>query len=148
MKAQRKESSSILIVDDSPLPRECLRRALEVHGAVIEEAEDGDVALKIVHPNLLATPGFFKRFLREAEVGKIVRHKNVVRTLDSGEYEGLPYLVMEFVQGRSLEELLDEAVQGGKVPPVAAKTGLGWMRQLAEALKQRPTLRRQRLTTM
>ncbi len=40
------------------------------------------VALKIVHPHLLSEPGFFKRFLREAEIGKTVRHPNVVRTFD------------------------------------------------------------------
>src|SRR5262249_32795448 len=33
------------------------------------------VALKIVHPHLLETPGFFKRFLREAEIGKAVVHE-------------------------------------------------------------------------
>ncbi|MHC4452491.1 MAG: hypothetical protein ACYS0E_20505, partial [Planctomycetota bacterium] len=40
------------------------------------------VALKVVHPHLLATPGFFKRFLQEAEVGKRIQHSNVVRTFD------------------------------------------------------------------
>ena len=40
------------------------------------------VALKIVHPHLLATPGFFKRFLQEADVGRKIRHENVVRTFE------------------------------------------------------------------
>jgi HD-GYP domain-containing protein (c-di-GMP phosphodiesterase class II) len=46
--------------------------------------ENGDerVAIKVVHPHLIATPGFFKRFLREAELGKQVNHECVVRTLD------------------------------------------------------------------
>ena len=42
------------------------------------------VALKLVHPHLLKTPGFFKRFLREARIGRKVDHENVVRTFDVG----------------------------------------------------------------
>ncbi|MHC4861834.1 MAG: hypothetical protein ACYTDY_17280, partial [Planctomycetota bacterium] len=38
------------------------------------------VALKVIHPHLLAKPGFFRRFLREADVGRQVRSENVVRT--------------------------------------------------------------------
>ena len=41
------------------------------------------VALKVVHPHLLESPGFFKRFLREAEIGKVVVHPNVVRCFDA-----------------------------------------------------------------
>ncbi|MHC4939982.1 MAG: serine/threonine-protein kinase [Planctomycetota bacterium] len=70
----------------------------------------GAVALKVVHPHLLGSPGFFKRFLREAAVGKAVRHENVVRTIDCDQLviEGRPhaYLVMEYVEGRSLRQLL------------------------------------------
>ena len=40
------------------------------------------VALIVVHPHLLEAPGFFRRFLREAEIGKTVRHPIVVRTYD------------------------------------------------------------------
>ncbi|MHC4973898.1 MAG: serine/threonine-protein kinase [Planctomycetota bacterium] len=68
------------------------------------------VALKLVHPQLLSTPGFFKRFLREAEVGKRIRHENVVRTLDvdATEHDGKTalFLVMEYVEGRTLRDLL------------------------------------------
>ncbi|MHC4974855.1 MAG: serine/threonine protein kinase [Planctomycetota bacterium] len=92
---------------------------------------EGPVALKIVHPHLLETPGFFKRFLREAEIGKKVRHENVVRTLDCDQLvvEGTPhsYLVMEYVEGKSLRELLDEL---GTIPEtllreIAVQTAAG-----------------------
>jgi tetratricopeptide (TPR) repeat protein len=70
------------------------------------------VALKVIHPHLLAKPGFFKRFLREAELGKAVRHENVVRTydVDATEVDGraAPYLVMEYVEGQTLRGLLTE----------------------------------------
>ena len=73
---------------------------------------EGRVALKIVHPHLLETPGFFKRFLREAEIGKKVRHENVVRTIDvdaiSLEGRQHNYLVMEYVEGKSVRDLLHD----------------------------------------
>ncbi|MFB3064935.1 MAG: serine/threonine-protein kinase, partial [Planctomycetota bacterium] len=76
------------------------------------------VAVKVVHPNLLGTPGAFKRFLREAQLGKDVRHPNVVRTLDVDAVELSPgkathFLVMEYVEGQTLRGLLQEL---GRVP--------------------------------
>jgi tetratricopeptide (TPR) repeat protein len=75
------------------------------------------VAVKVVHPHLLAQPGFFKRFLREAEVGRQVDHENVVRTfdVDALEVEGRTahFLVMEYVEGRTLRAMLGDL---GTVP--------------------------------
>ncbi len=68
------------------------------------------VALKVIHPHLLSTPGFFKRFLQEAEIGKKVQHENVVRTFDVDatlhEDKQVNYMVMEHVEGKSLRKLL------------------------------------------
>ncbi len=69
---------------------------------------DTTVALKIVHPHLTDTEGFFKRFLREGEIGKAVRHENVVRTFDCDALSGQMYLVMEYVEGQTLRDLLAE----------------------------------------
>lgn len=70
------------------------------------------VALKVVHPQLLETPGFFKRFLREGEIGRAIRHANVVRTLDCDSLvvagARRDFLVMEFVEGQTLRALLEE----------------------------------------
>ncbi|MHC4940849.1 MAG: serine/threonine-protein kinase, partial [Planctomycetota bacterium] len=77
-----------------------------------EDRNGRKLAIKIVHPHLLKTPGFFKRFLREAEIGKQVRHENIVRTLDvdAGEFRGeiAHYLVMEYVHGQTLRQMLEE----------------------------------------
>jgi serine/threonine protein kinase/tetratricopeptide (TPR) repeat protein len=93
-----------------------------VHLARVERAA-GDlapgtrVALKVVHPHLLDREGYVERFLREAELGRRVRHENVVRTLDAGvEAAGggrRHYLVMEYVEGRTLRALLEES---GRLP--------------------------------
>jgi serine/threonine protein kinase/tetratricopeptide (TPR) repeat protein len=81
------------------------------------DAKGARAAVKVIHPHLLERPGFFKRFLREAEIGRRVRHANVVRTLDADEsVEGgarRRFLVMEYVEGRTLRSLLAES---GKVP--------------------------------
>ncbi len=68
----------------------------------------GTVAVKVIHRPLLLRPGFLERFLREAEVGRSVVHPNVVRTLDQGVAGPDRYLVLEYVEGRTLHGLLEE----------------------------------------
>ncbi len=74
--------------------------------------EEGRFALKVLHPHLLEHEGFFQRFQREAMAGKKVKHPNVVGTLDSGfhVHDGTAYcvLAMEYVEGRTLRDLLRE----------------------------------------
>jgi serine/threonine protein kinase/tetratricopeptide (TPR) repeat protein len=81
------------------------------------EGPEGTVAIKVLHAHLLKTPGLFKRFLREAEVGKRVDHAGVVRTLDvdafADDERSYHYLVMEYVEGQTLREML---LQLDKVP--------------------------------
>ena len=84
----------------------------------LAETEAGEArALKVVHPALLVQPGFFKRFMREAQAGRRIKHENVVRTYDADALlvDGTPhhFLVMEYVEGRTLRDLLNEL---GRVP--------------------------------
>jgi serine/threonine protein kinase/tetratricopeptide (TPR) repeat protein len=88
-----------------------------VYLAEVAEAAAGlepgqKVAVKFVHSHLLSSPGFFKRFLREAELGSKVVHENVVRTFDVDatvlEGKAVHYMVMEYVEGKSLRQLLTD----------------------------------------
>jgi tetratricopeptide (TPR) repeat protein len=75
------------------------------------------VAIKVFHDHLVGDEMAFKRFEREAEVGRNIRHPHVVRTYDAGREEvggrAVHYIVMELVEGRTLEDLLKEL---GTVP--------------------------------
>ncbi|MHC4407369.1 MAG: serine/threonine-protein kinase [Planctomycetota bacterium] len=82
-------------------------------GAVYHaDGPQGPVAVKVIHPHLLSTPGFLERFLREASIGQQVQHENVVRTSDCGSepVAGRPrnFLVMEYVEGQTLRDLIHE----------------------------------------
>ncbi len=82
-------------------------------GRVYEaRADDGSrVAIKVFHPHLLERAGSRARFHREVEIGRRVTHPCVVRTLGAGSVTlasgPVDYLVMEYVQGRTLRQVLD-----------------------------------------
>ncbi len=106
-------------------------------------ASGDTVALKVMHPNLLELPGFFRRFMLEAELGKRVRHPKVVRTYDADAivHDGQHYhfLVMEYVEGKSLRELLNEL---GRIPEallreIALQTAAGLAAIHAEGIVHR-----------
>lgn len=66
------------------------------------------VAVKVVHRHLFDRPGLFKRFLREAEIGRRVQSPHVVRVLDYDALQGTHFLVMEYVEGQTLLDLAAE----------------------------------------
>ena len=86
------------------------------------------VALKVMAPSLLADPNSSKRFLREARSAAGISHPNAVAVHSVGENRGLPYLVMEFVEGESLHELLQ------RTPRLPLDASLAIVEQLAKAL--------------
>jgi eukaryotic-like serine/threonine-protein kinase len=65
------------------------------------------VAIKVLAGNLADDPVFRDRFLREARLAAQLSHPNVVQIFDQGEDDGNPYIVMEYVDGRSLAEELE-----------------------------------------
>ena len=67
-----------------------------------------DVAIKILRSELADDRIVRARFHREAQMAAQINHPNAVRMLDSGIDDGLPYMVMELVEGRDLFEVLAE----------------------------------------
>jgi serine/threonine protein kinase len=71
------------------------------------EVMERDVALKVLKPEILERmPEVSERFLNEARIVSQLRHPNSVTVYDFGEYQGVSYMVMEYVEGRGLDQLL------------------------------------------
>lgn len=68
-----------------------------------EHAEHGVVAFKVLREKLRADRTAVARFVREANFGTRVTHPNVIRTIQTGEEGGLPFLVIEWAAGELLE---------------------------------------------
>jgi eukaryotic-like serine/threonine-protein kinase len=64
------------------------------------------VAVKVIHRAQAHDPRFLERFGDEAKTIARLTHPNVVAVYDQGTYAGLPYLVMEYVRGHTLREVL------------------------------------------
>jgi beta-lactam-binding protein with PASTA domain len=72
----------------------------------LDERLDRTIALKIVHPTQAVEAQFVERFIAEARAIARLTHPNVVAAYDQGTHDGLPYLVMEYVRGHTLREIL------------------------------------------
>lgn len=69
---------------------------------------DRRVAVKIMHAHLADDESFRERFIQEARSAARLAHPNVVNVFDQGQDDSLAYLVMEYLQGITLRDLLGE----------------------------------------
>ncbi len=86
------------------------------------------VAVKTLDPQLAADDALRVRFRREAIAAAAVAHPNIVATYDTGEDDGVAYIVMELVEGATLRQAID--LHGALPPARAADIGA----QVADAL--------------
>jgi serine/threonine-protein kinase len=69
--------------------------------------ESGEiVALKLLHRQFVADAEYVARFEREVEIAQRVDSPHVVRVLGFGRQDGVPYVAMEYIDGRSLKEAI------------------------------------------
>ena len=73
------------------------------HDAVLAR----EVAIKVLHRSLAGDQGFVDRFRREARAAATLNHPNIVTVYDWGAVDGIYYMVMEYVHGRSVREVLN-----------------------------------------
>ncbi|MGE0430651.1 MAG: protein kinase [Planctomycetota bacterium] len=97
----------------------CVYRALD-------NSLDRLVAIKVLHSS---APSHTERFAREARAAARLDHRGIVSIYDNGMHEGRPFLVMEFVDGRSLREVV---VNDGPMP---VEDALETAIQVADALQ-------------
>lgn len=106
------------------------RLAIGGTGAVYLARRGGNeqYALKVLRHENLATPDAALSLQHEAEVLAALRHPNVVRLLDTGTESGEPFLVIEYIDGLSLVELLSHPV------PIPLSVGVAIIKDLLAAL--------------
>ena len=66
------------------------------------------VAVKILQPKLASSPDFLERFTREARIAAKLSHNNVVQAIDVGSAGNIHYFVMEYVEGKTIKEEINE----------------------------------------
>src|SRR5256885_7619103 len=88
---------------------------------------DRRVALKFLHDRFAQDEQFVERFRREASAAAGLEHPNVVGVFDRGTYDGSHYIAMEYVEGASLNDLIErglsvpEAVGNVRPGPAGAR---------------------------
>jgi beta-lactam-binding protein with PASTA domain len=95
------------------------------HDAVLSR----EVAIKVLHRSLAGDQAFVERFRREARAAATLNHPNLVAVYDWGSVDGIYYMVMEYVHGRSVRDLLNAHVK--LAPAQAAEV----VRQTLQALE-------------
>jgi len=92
---------------------------------------DETVAIKTLPGDVMTrSPEDLERFKREIRLARKITHRNVLRTYDYGEAEGVYFISMEFVRGYTLSELVDEAPKR----QMASRATVGIARQICRGL--------------
>ena len=89
------------------------------------------VAVKLIHPRLAEDPGFARALAEEARRVAGLSVRGIASLLDTGEQDGVIYLVREYAPGSSLRDRLDTA--GPATPAEAVRIGVAALGALAEA---------------
>ena len=98
----------------------------------IDTQLDETVAIKTLPGDVMQrSPEDLERFKREIRLARKITHRNVLRTYDYGEAEGVYFISMEYVRGYTLAELLDEAPDHRMAPRAA----MGLSRQICRGLQ-------------
>jgi len=98
----------------------------------IDTQLDETVAIKTLPGDVMQrSPEDLERFKREIRLARKITHRNVLRTYDYGEAEGVYFISMEYVRGYTLAELLEEAPDHRMAPRAA----MGLSRQICRGLQ-------------
>ncbi|MCA9049759.1 MAG: protein kinase [Planctomycetaceae bacterium] len=91
-----------------------------------------DVVIKVPKPEKLTDNDIRERFRRESQLMVELSHPHVVKVLDVGEYQELPFVVMQLLSGGTLTDRINSATaENARLPPDSLKT---WLREVARAL--------------
>ncbi len=88
------------------------------------------VAVKMLKEEYLNDQEFLRRFEREAKASLALSHENIVRAFGVGDDNGVPYIVLEYVEGKTLKELIQESPGGH----LSIQQSIGICSQILDAL--------------
>ena len=71
-------------------------------------------ALKVVHPEFARDSKFIELMQREARLGALLEHPNIVNTISHGDFDGIHFIDLEYVEGKTLAEFLEMMISKGK----------------------------------
>ena len=74
----------------------------------LDEVLDRPVAIKLLHREISEEADQLERFRREARAAARLSHPNLVGVIDAGEDDGRPYIVFEYIEGRTLKRRIQE----------------------------------------
>ena len=74
----------------------------------LDQRLERPVAIKVMHPHLAEDAEFTRRFIQEARQAARLAHPNIVNVFDQGQEGALTYIVMEYLPGITLRELLQD----------------------------------------
>jgi len=86
---------------------------------------DRRVALKFLHERFAQDEQFVERFRREASAAAGLQHPNVVGVFDRGTYDGSHYIAMEYVEGASLNDLIERGLSVGEAVEIVRQVLAG-----------------------
>lgn len=66
------------------------------------------IAIKILHESYANSKNFVNRFKSEAQILAKLNNPNIIKVYDWGEFEGLYFIAMEYIQGKSLKEIIEK----------------------------------------
>lgn len=93
----------------------------EVWLALDEELDERPVAIKVMHAQRLADAEDIARFQREMRLAARMRHQNIVSVYTTGTDNGVPFMVMEYLEGRDLGKM-PRGLDAGEVARIGRET--------------------------
>ncbi len=96
----------------------------------LDRVLDKRVAVKVLHADAAIDERVAARFVEEAKIASAFRHQHVAESFDFGTHEGRPFLVLEFLEGESLAEVL------GSVRTVEPRAAVALVEPIARALSR------------
>jgi serine/threonine-protein kinase len=115
------DSSSTIFNGRYELHRRLGRGGMAEVYLAADQLLDRPIAVKVLFPEFATDPAFVERFRREATAAANLSHPNIVGVYDWGEADGTYFIVMEYVEGRSLSEIL--SAEGPLHPDRVADVG-------------------------